>query len=81
MTHAFDYDKPFDYNAPDPEPEEDAPQSALLLTEQEWDDLAFMLKFYEAETRWIRYAKADTTGVDRITRRRALAQRIIEAAS
>lgn len=58
------------------------PQTAMLLTETEWADLAKMLRFYEEETRWVCYSLiTNRPGIADIVRKRDLAQRIIEAAS
>lgn len=47
----------------------DAPQTALVLTQQEWDDLASICDFYERSFR----------GIGDRARPLALAERIIEA--
>lgn len=71
----------------------DAPQSAMLLTDQEWSDLAAMVAHYRTCTEWVDnptqradYARriAGREFADDLTvkdRQRALATRIIQAAA
>ena len=61
-------------------PDTDAPQTAMLLTESEWRDLAFMLRHYLDATSWVEDADLNGVAVNE-KRERSLAQRIIEAAS
>ena len=69
---------------PSHEPTTD-PQTAMLLTEPEWADLAAVLSHYREVTEWIeesdRHLDHSSPAFVAITRKRALAQRIIEAAS
>lgn len=57
----------------------DEPQTAMLLTEQEWNDLEYMVTHYRDETQWIRFAREDELLVKVIRRRHELAGRIIDA--
>ncbi len=59
------------------------PQTAMLLTEQEWRDLAFISRHYLHETRWVvdEATSRPRETLDNVLRERALASRIIEAAS
>lgn len=74
----------------------DDPQSAMLLTESEWDDLAAMVKHFRDCTEWAddsvppsQYRRrvhanqiaALEENVADLRRKRALANRIIEACS
>jgi hypothetical protein len=59
------------------------PQTAMLLTQQEWDDLCGMVKHYRTLTEWsetpdvaVRYPMENVTD---LWRQRALAERIIKA--
>ena len=54
--------------------DEPPPQTALLLTQQEWDDLAAMLKTWLA-----RWSSMSPPTSDLYKQRVALAERIIEA--
>lgn len=57
----------------------DAPQTALLLTQEEWDDLEEIAKGFQDSTRWV-VGEAEGHGyIDIMRRRRALASRLIEA--
>lgn len=53
-------------------------ETAMLLTQQEWDDVAHMVRHYRMCTQWVEH---DYRGlpVDEITRRRLLAKKIIDA--
>lgn len=54
--------------------------TALMLTQQEWDDLEAMVRDYRAGTEWFEALPLPPYGRGRIVqRRRALAERIIEA--
>jgi hypothetical protein len=55
---------------------DEAPQTALLLTQQEWDDLCVMLGLWCSD---YRVAVGNPDVVEETLRRRSLAQRIIEA--
>ncbi len=54
-------------------------QSAVVLTDDEWKDLAYVAVKYEVETRWVIGRTDDTEHLEGVRRRRALCQRIIEA--
>jgi hypothetical protein len=59
--------------------DDDAPQTALLLTQREWDDLGAMVENYLAATRWVERGAGTALYEEQIRERRALALRIIEA--
>lgn len=65
--------------------EGEAQQTAMLLTQPEWEDLAAMVSHYRQSTNWVDHEvkSADSLANDHpghaLIRRRALAQRIIEA--
>lgn len=60
-------------------------QTAMLLTQEEWDDLEAMVAHYRTCTHWVEHREAQARGltpeIARITQRRDLAERIIEANS
>jgi hypothetical protein len=59
------------------------PQSALLLTDQEWSDLAYMLEEFRGNTHWIDndwWQDSNSEAEQTLRRQRALAQRIIDVA-
>lgn len=62
--------------------DDDHTRSAMLLTEQEWTDLAEMARHYKRATEW---AETDRTLSERdvadLFRKRALAERIIDAST
>lgn len=58
---------------------DEEPQTAMLLTQQEWDDLEAMVTHYRDSTDWIRFAKETMPGFRTIIRQRVLADRIIDA--
>lgn len=61
----------------------DDPQTAMLLTETEWQDLAVMMKVYVKDTEWVdedHRTMGDIT-LAPVRRKRTLAHRIIDAAS
>jgi hypothetical protein len=57
------------------------PQTAMLLTEQEWEDLAEIVKHYLDDTLWAQVWMDDPANhpLGSVIRKRALANRIIEA--
>lgn len=55
---------------------DEVPQTAMLLTQQEWEDLSLMVRFYQTETTW---ASEPGRHWDDVVRRRQLAARIIKA--
>jgi hypothetical protein len=64
---------------------DDAPQSAMLLTDAEWQDLSEMMAHYRDATEWVaerdRHLDHSQPTYIAIQRKRALAKRIIEAAT
>ncbi len=52
-------------------------QSALLLTQDEWDDLSKICEHFRQATAWA--ARWNAPGAETVESQRALAQRIIEA--
>lgn len=63
---------------------DDEPQTALLLTDAEWDDLSLMVGVYKSERQYVLQSFTCTSGnastmINDIKRRIALADRIIEA--
>jgi hypothetical protein len=58
----------------------DEPQTAMLLTQQEWDDLEQIARGYRMDTEWAdRPSRDGKHPEETIKRRRRLATRIIEA--
>lgn len=55
-------------------------QTAMLLTQQEWTDLANMARLYRRSTAWVEREDVDNPKYVNLNRRRQLAQRIIDAA-
>jgi hypothetical protein len=62
-----------------PEANEPPPQSALMLTQQEWDDLTVMVSYYSIKTLEGGPHGTNPRSRTEIQRRVALAERIIEA--
>lgn len=58
-------------------------QTAMLLNQEEWDDLEDMVSHYRLCTQWVEYKdrnrKDNPDYIARLERRRALATRVIEA--
>jgi hypothetical protein len=59
---------------------DDDPQTAMMLTQQEWGDIAAMLKQYRQATNWFEWQPHQAGDPEQMARRRLLAQRIIDAA-
>lgn len=64
---------------------DDEPQTAMLLTEQEWQDVAEMVEYFKVCTEWVdihpRPSDETDDHVISLKRKRALADRITEAAT
>ena len=62
----------------------DVPRTALLLTDQEWDDLSFMVSHFRSCRTWTPSESGRLSALDPhvadLERRRRLAARIIETA-
>lgn len=56
-------------------------ETAMLLTQQEWEDLSTMVDHYANLTEWVEGEPEDTPSkhVQSLRRQRALAQRIVDA--
>jgi hypothetical protein len=54
-------------------------KTAMLLTQEEWEDAAAFAQIYLASTAWYEYEGRDPGFIRLIDRRRKLAQRIVDA--
>ncbi len=55
-------------------------ETAMLLTQEQWEDLAHMCQHYRLFTKWVESGTLSGDPEKEVARRRALAQRIIDAA-
>jgi hypothetical protein len=55
-------------------------ESAMILTQAQWDDMAAVCRMYLRNTAWVHGShKEDPKAVERVLERRALCDRVVDA--